>query len=177
MKLITYSILLIFLSSCMGRKTSFANEKEFQDYLNDADNGFIQSKKSGDFVWDVKLVPSLKNDSLHEVSFQLRINRKDGGSVLDYGGVGKDEALNREGFLSFEIMNSIYLECNEKIIPCSFHHYERNYGLKPSVDLITHFSNVVPKQDVYFVYRDEIFHQGLIRIKFNKELFNEYDIQ
>lgn len=170
-------ILSILLFSCSGNKTSFVSGEDFQAYLNEPDNGFIQSVSVGDFQWDVKLTPTLDEDKNHEVSFNLRIQRKDGGSVLDYGNVGKDVAMTREGFLSFDVKQLVYLECNEQIIPCSFHHYERNYGLKPSVDVVFHFSGVEPKEDVYFVFRDELFNQGLIRIKFNKDLFKTYHVQ
>jgi hypothetical protein len=170
-------ILSCFFLSCSGKRSSFESEESFQAYLNDPDNGFIESASVGDFRWDVKMTPTLDEDKDNEVSFNLRIQRKDGGSVLDYGGVPKDVALTREGFLSFDIKDQVYLECNDKIIPCAFHHYERNYGLKPSVDLVFHFSGVKPEQDVYFVYRDELFQQGLIRIKFNKELFKTYHVQ
>lgn len=178
MKRLAQGILfLLLLFSCSGGQTSFVSEEAFGEYLNDPDHGFIQSAAVGDFTWDVKLTPTLSEDKNHEVSFNLRIRRTDGGSVLDYGNVGKDVALTREGFLSFEIKDLVYLECNDKIIPCGFHHYERNYGLKPSVDLVFHFSGVEPQKDVYFVYRDELFQQGLIRIKFNKELFKTYHVQ
>ena len=177
MKKVFPGILLFFLLSCSGEQSSFSSEDEFQAYLNESDHGFIQSVSVGDFQWDVKLIPTLDTDKNREVSFNLRIQRKDGGSVLDYGDVPKEVALTREGFLSFEVKDLVYLECNGRIIPCSFHHYERNYGLKPSVDAVFHFTGVDPKEDVYFVFRDELFKQGLIRIKFNKDLFKIYHVQ
>lgn len=176
MKFIFY-ILTLFLISCSGKQIYFESEEEFNDYLNDKSNGFIQSKEVGDFLYEIKLIPSLDEDKNNDVSFQLRLSRKDGGSVLDYGNVDKSEALIREGFLSFEIKDYVYLECNDNLVPCQFNHYERNYGLKPSVDIIFHFSKVKPDKDLYFVFRDEIFQQGLIRIKFNKDLFNKYHVQ
>jgi hypothetical protein len=176
MKFIFY-ILILFLISCSSKQTRFETEEDFNNFLNKLDNGFIQSKEIGDFLYEVKLIPSLLEDKNDDVSFQLRLSRKDGGSVLDYGNVEKSEALTREGFLSFEIKDFVHLECNDKLIPCQFNHYERNYGLKPTVDILFHFSKVKPNKDLFFVFRDELFHQGLIRIKFNKDLFIKYHVQ
>lgn len=167
----------MIICSCSGNKTSFETKEDFDHYLNDVNNGFIQMKEVGDLKFEVKLIPSLLEDINDEISFQLRISRKDGGSVLEYGGVEKSEALLREGVLSFEVKDYVQLETSDQIIPCEFSHYERNYGLKPSVDILFHFSKVKPKDDLFFVFRDEVFHQGLIRIKFNKDLFKKYHVQ
>lgn len=177
MKVLFLFLISLLFFSCEGGKTSFGTEEEFQAYLNNPDNGFIQSATIGDFIWSAKLTPTTTKDINNEVSFSLRIEKTDGGSVLDHGSVPKEVAMTREGVLAFDVKNMVFLECNDQIIPCSFHHYERNYGLKPSVDLLFHFNNVSPKQDVNFVFRDELFDQGLVRIKFNKDLFKKYDVQ
>lgn len=170
------SILLV-LSACSGQQTDFASEKEFESYLNDASNGFIQSEESNDFLFEARLMPALKNEKETQLTVQLRINRKDNGAALDFGGVSKQEALTREGYLSFEVLQDVHLESDGKTIPVTFHHYERNYGIKPSLDLLFNFENIHPKGDVFFVYRDQIFNQGLIKIKFKKELFTSCYVQ
>src|SRR3989338_6773331 len=143
-------ILPLFIVACSAGTDSFTSEKEFEDFLNDPDNGHIVSVETND---------------------------KDGGAVLDFGGATKSEVLEKEGYLSFELMGDVYLENSGQIIPCSFHHYERNYGLKPSVDMFFHFKAFQPTEDVIFVYRDQLFNQGLIRLKFDKDLFKVCNVQ
>ena len=97
--------------------------------------------------------------------------------MLDLGGATKSEVLEKEGYLSFDLMGDVYLENDGHIIPALFHHYERNYGLKPSVDVFFQFNAIHPKEDVLLVYRDQLFKQGLIRLKFDKELFKSCYVQ
>jgi len=166
-------IVLLLLVGCKSNKTEFSSVEEWEEYVNDPDHGYITSKESSDLKFEVKFTPALKDEKNPQCTVQLRINRKDGGSVLDYGRASKQEALEREGYLSFEVLKKVSIEENGHATPAIFHHYERNYGLKPSVDMYFNFMNVEPKEDVYFVYRDELFGQGLIRIKLEKELFTK----
>lgn len=159
------------MTSCFGSKTDFNSDKEFEDYLNDPKNGFIQKDESKDFIFEARLIPALKNEGESQLTVQLRIKRKDGKSVLDSDDVSQKQALTREGYLSFDLAGDVHLEDQGKSIPVSLHHYERNYGIKQSVDILFNFKNSKPGGDVYFVYRDQVFNQGLIKIKFKKELF------
>lgn len=170
-------VLMVLVTACSGHKTSFRNEDEMNTYLNDPANGFITSVETADLIVEAKLSPSIKNDKVPQITVQMRISRKDGGSVLDFGGVAKTQALEREGYLSFEILKDVFLESNGKVEPAIFHHYERNYGLKPSVDIFFKFKNFEPSSDVYFNYRDQLFGQGLIKLKFNKDLFTSCYVQ
>ncbi len=157
--------------SCSESRNKFKSDIDFQSYLNNSRNGFIQSEESADFIFEVKLIPALKNENEEQFTVQLRIKRKDEKSVLDSDDVTQMEKSSREGYLSFELLENISVEFDGKSEPAIFHHYERNYGIKPSIDVLFNFKNIHPKHDVYFVYRDQVFNQGLIKIKFKKELF------
>jgi len=170
---ILYISILFLIASCGGRETSFENTKEWQKYVNNPDNGYIVSEEASDFKFDLKFMPALSNDDMPQFTVHLRISRKDGGSVLDFNTTSKQEALSREGYLSFDLLKNVTIEENGHSTPAIFHHYERNYGLKPTIDIMFNFMQMEPKGDVYFVYRDELFGQGLIRIKLNKELFTK----
>lgn len=167
---------MVLVTAC-GHKTSFRTEDEMNDYLNNPENGFISSVETADLKIEAKLSPSIQGDKVPQLTVQMRISRKDGGSVLDFGGVAKPQAMERETYLSFEILKDVFLECKGKAEPAVFHHYERNYGLKPSVDIFFKFNHFEPTEDVYFNYRDQLFSQGLIKLKFNKELFTSCYVQ
>ncbi len=85
--------------------------------------------------------------------------------------------VRSEGYLSFEVLSNIYLEDGDQLQPAIFHHYERNYGLKPSIDLFFKFNQFTPVNDVTFVYRDQLFDQGMFRILFNKALFTSCHVE
>lgn len=173
MRILVAISLLFVLFACEDAQTEFTDTQEWEDFLNDPDNGFIVSKSSADLDFDLKFKPALKGEDMPQFTVHLRISRKDGGAVLDYNTSSKEEALGREGYLSFELLQDVTIEENGHASPAIFHHYERNYGLKPSIDIMFNFMQMEPKDDVYFVYRDELFGQGLIRIKLNKELFTK----
>lgn len=177
MKLTIFISLVVILCACSGNKTSFSSMKEFEAYVNDPDNGFISSDGNSDFMLEAKLIPAIADDKEKQFTIQVRLSRKDGGSVLDYGGVSKEVALQREGYFSFEALGDVYLEDEDKLHPAIFHHYERNYGLKPSIDLFFRFNYFEPKENVTFVFRDQQFDQGMFRIEFNKALFTSCHVQ
>ncbi len=164
-------IALLLLASCSESQTEFKTAEEFHAYLNNPNNGFIQEQESSEFVYEAKLVPAIKDDPKPHFTVQLRISRKDGGSVLDSQGASIDQRADREGYLSFGVIEDVYIKMGKKTLNPVFHHYERNYGLKPSVDVLFEFAHKVPEQDVFFCYRDELFGQGLIELEFDKELF------
>lgn len=173
MRIVTGILFFLILAACGGKETSFENTEEWKTYVNNPENGFIVSKEASDLKFDLKFLPALTGEDMPQFTVHLRISRKDGGSVLDYKANSKEEALEREGYLSFELKKDVSIEENGHSNPAVFHHYERNYGLKPTIDIMFNFLQMEPKDDVYFTYRDELFGQGLIRIKLNKELFTK----
>lgn len=177
MRSILIPLVFLGLLSCEKGQLIFNTEEEFEMYLNDADNGFIESSESADFKYETKLIPPMKDDTNSQISIQLRIHRKDNGSVLKFENVQMQEISNREAYLSFEIAKDVFLETEDKTIPVSFHHYERNYGLKPSLDLYFTFEKVDDSKDIKFVYRDQLFHQGLVSIEYNKQLLKSCDVR
>lgn len=168
--LLPISFFLLF--SCSSSKREFHSVEEYETYINDVDNGFIQSDEAGDLLFEAKLNPPLADDQNPQVVVQLRISRKDGKPVLETNTSSNSEVLEREGYLSFDLMQDVSIEYDGKAVPCVFHHYERNYGLKPSIDILFQFPALKePKEDPVFVYRDQQFGEGLIKISFDKELF------
>lgn len=170
-------IALFGLLSCGNKQTEFKSVEDFQHFLNEPKNGFISRVESHDLIFESKLVPALADDSIKLFSVQLRISRNDGLNVLDLGDVVQQEILLREGYLSFDLKKDVYIEVDGQIINPTFHHYERNYGLKPSIDILFHFPDIKPKNNPKLKYRDELFGQGLITIELNKQLFTNCHVK
>ncbi len=170
-------IFLLGLVACTSKRSEFSNVEDFQSFLNDPENGYISKVESQDLLFETKMIPALKDDSVKLFSLQLRISRLDGQAVLDFGGISKQEVLLREGYLSFDLLNDVYVETDGEIINPTFHHYERNFGLKPSIDILFHFPNIEPKNNPILKYRDALFGQGLITIELNKQLFTKCHVK
>lgn len=166
-------LILLTVISCNSKRTKFKDTQDFNEYINNTENGFISSVESKDFIFISKLSPPIVNDSFPQITIQFRIKRKDGGSVLEFGNVNQNEILMREGYLSFGVENDVYLESKSYKSPLLFNHYERNYGLKPSIDMFFRFKSIEATEDVSLYFEDKLFNQGLIKIDFNKELFNK----
>lgn len=178
MKTTAFIILLILISSCSNKETVFSSEKDFQNYLNNPENGFIKSSDNGEVIIETKLEPSLRDDEHPQLTMHVRLGRVDKLPILDYGGATQDIVAQREAYLSFQILSDVYLEDGDKLITPVFHHYERNYGLKPSIDLFFQFDHFIPQEEkVTFVYRDELFQQGMFRIHYTKDLFTSCHVQ
>lgn len=167
-----YFIAFLALVACSEKKQEFKSEQEFLNYINDPENGFIQKEESRDLIFETRVVPPVKGEG-NECTVHLRIRRKDGGEVLMYGDVPESTALEREGYLTFEVIGDVSLKMGKKFLDPVFHHYERNFHLKPSIDMYFVFDNLQKNTEAEFRYRDQLFGQGLVSIKLNEELFNE----
>jgi hypothetical protein len=169
---IAIAILLLSLISCSDQETSFGSVSEFQTHISDPENGFIVLEETKELIFEARLTPPMKGEKTQECTINLRIKRKDGGVVLKLN-ASEQEALQREGYLSFDLREDVSLKMGSATIAPSFHHYERNYGLKPSVDMFFTFNNLKVNTDAVFNYRDQLFGQGLVKLNFNKGLFKK----
>lgn len=159
------------LISCQ-EKLVFDSQDEFETYVSNNKSDFVVKTEMSDFYFESMMVPPIKSDTAEQRLFRLRIGLKDGTNVLDYAkGNNEYNPLQKEGYLSFDVINDVFLLSDGKEIHPSFHHYERNYGIKPTLDLVFFFNHVSPKSKIQFCYRDMLFNQGLVKIEFNKELF------
>jgi hypothetical protein len=162
-------VALTSLAAC-SRETSFRDAADLEKYVNDPDNGYISSVSSGNYLIETRVIPAVSADEHPQLTVHMRISRNDGGSVLE-GGSAEQESLDKENYMSFQMLGDVYLENGDKAEPAVFHHYERNFGLKPSIDVFFDFNHFTPAGEAAFVYRDQLFGLGRIRIPLDKELF------
>jgi hypothetical protein len=162
------------MASCGGNKREFVSEAEAVAYGNDNSNGFIQTVEAGDHVFSAKVNPIRKDEDA--VSINFRISRVDGQSVLQHQQLTPAEVNEKELYLSFELNKDVYLRVDGKDIAPILHHYERNYKLKPAVDIAFTFPLIHPAGDVQLIYRDNVFGTGLHELTFDKTAFEPYII-
>jgi len=172
----TFFLLLtaVLAASCGGGKRSFASEEEAITYANDNSNGFIATTESGGHIFSAKVNPILAGEE--SVTINFRISREDGQSVLQHHTSTPTDVNQKEMYLSFDLNKDVYLRVDGKDVAPILHHYERNYKLKPEIDISFTFPKVEPKGDVQLVYRDNLFGTGLQELEFDKAIFEPYTI-
>lgn len=149
--------------------------EEAMAYANDNDNGYIQTIESGDHVFSAKVDPVKKGDDA--VTLHVRISRVDGLSVLKHHELTPSDISQKEMYLSFDLANDVYLRIDGKDVRPLLHHYERNYKLKPAIDVSFTFPYTQPSAKVALVYRDNVFGTGLQELEFEKSVFEPITIK
>lgn len=175
MRTIIFTLFLVLLASCGGKQREFASVEEARTYANDNDNGFIETVESNDHVFSAKVNPMQKTDDA--LSINLRISRIDGQSVLKHQVLSPAEISEMEMYLSFDFIKDVYLRVDGKDVRPLLHHYERNYKLKPAVDIALTFPKITPTSNVQLVYRDEVFGTGLHELEFDKQAFEPFTLK
>lgn len=171
MRFVVFAFCVVGFIACNHQKSfHFESENQMLTAVNDPKKGFLNTYKNGDLIFDTQFLPALENDSI--VTIKLRISHKDGTSVLQYNTLSEEEIQLRENKLSFDLSQDVYLEVGDLTLYPLIYHYERNYRLKPSIDVFFEFRKVKTAEDVYFNFRDKIFQSGLIRIKIENKNFN-----
>lgn len=172
-KLIHISIFILTLTlvSCSGQQVEFGSWKAFQSYLNNPQNGFVLKEEVKGFIYEVKITPPT-TESKEELTINLRINRKNGTAVLNDNQFSQTEIMQIEHYFSFGITDDITLSSPGIKATPAFVHYERNYQLKPSIDIIIDFNGIKQGEDYSFKFTDRAFSQKTIEFKINQELLN-----
>lgn len=169
--LILFSFQFLLLSCGKEEPYHFDSRMEMEELVTNPTYGFIGSYKSGNLLFETLFEPASLKDSI--VVVKLRISEVNGKSVLEHQTTNTDEVRIREQYLSFEIAKDISLEVNGKESAPILTHYERNYRLKPSIDLFFEFKKTEPAiNTAYFNYRDKLFGAGRITIKIDTKNFN-----
>lgn len=93
--------------------------------------------------------------------------------VLRSGIGGLMAYQERVSYLSFQIQQDIYLKQNGKTYPCVLHHFERSYDLAPYVICSFAFKREdLEYQDVTFVFDDQHFGLGPVKLSFDLSVLN-----
>lgn len=162
---------MILVFSCSKTRTTFDSIEDFNAYLNNVENGFIQKTVYNGVLYEAKLIPALGDDEEKNISVQLRISLENGGNVLEFEGASQELIAEREMELSFGMQDLVTMNYNGRSLSPQFTHYERNYGLKPSVDVLLQFEEIKGENVVVFRLNDQIFTKGIVEIEFDNELF------
>lgn len=73
-------------------------------------------------------------------------------------------------YLSFQFEDHIHMTVGEQQLRCAHYHFERNYGLRPGLDMVFAFENTDPEfqHDRTITIDDQAFGSGRLHFSLNK---------
>lgn len=157
-------IAIISLFSCKD-STVFSSKEEYDTFVKNPDNGFIQSYKTDFFTYEIKVNPPLIGDNVFTVNFRITGDKQTAIQKL----VNLPDVQN---YLSFGMLNDMEIR-GEKggVQKPNFYHVERNYGAKPSLDFYVDLPlDTINKENKILRYWDRVFGKGLVEFKINHNL-------
>jgi hypothetical protein len=176
----TFIIILFagsLLASCSKTKM---NGPDYVRFIEDEANGLKVSKNIGEVKYTLQYKPAAyirlrENQKSAEdgmqyytLSLSLVDQHKD---IMRYDLHGQNEYYERANYLSYGLMNDIFLVENGDTLKCELFNYVRTYGLSPQADMVIGFRQPVLKAaaDKLFVLDDKLFGGGLIKLKISAE--------
>lgn len=193
MKLLLAILFLSFLNSgCYLTPSSY---REFIEFIEDSDNGYIQSVhynsleyssfykppsylllqdhkdelESDDFV-----LPE-KNPYENWLTFTFRIRAENGQHPLDFMNTDKYDYFKKlEYYINAGQDFLLITNNNQDTLNCQQYHMERNYGAAPYLNLNVAFSRSELNSDEFtLLYFDRAFNQNWIEFHYNDHETNE----
>lgn len=188
-------ILLVGALFSCGKHTSMLPH-DYMQHVQNPENGLHQSKDTGPFLLDVQYQPleyvCLIQNGSSEISkkqltalesefeglmyFKISISSKEGVDPLMAGLSDSTQLENRILYLSGEASKDFYLLQQTDTVKCVLHHFERNYGLAPRLDIMLAFeklktSSTTQVEQLRFCYSDRLFDLGDHQFVFNTSVF------
>jgi hypothetical protein len=173
-------------------QTKFGPE-EYVNYVNDKENGFIQTEQVGDYEISVQYrtpeymtikeigVDVLTNEIFSETSkekngayyflFQIMSSNKK-SDPLELNMQDKLEYTSRISHLMSGIDEDIFLVSGDDTLPCKMHHFERSYHLTHYHNIVLVFERKTEKQadNLKLFYNDRMLNIGRLNFVFNKHV-------
>lgn len=183
-------VLLCTMSSC---KQAFT-PKEYVKWFEKEADLFSRTVIISDYRYTCKLIPwqyKLAKEIEQGVTMQqdadIRRKELDGMYYVDInidllnktsGGVMENDVLSPEDFnarlyyISYRIKDDIFLVSENERRPCSLYLFERNFGLKSSVDISTAFIKNEKDESITIELDPQVFRTGIINFEYDKSMFN-----
>ena len=186
--LIISLLVALFLIGC-GRKTltpegyiKWFQEHKHEYVKNKEVNGFIYEveyhpieelfmKEYQDSLLDIKKQQNYYNELKGMQYYTLRISKNSENDLVNYKTINQEDYALRVKYFSFDMQNDILLVEGKDTLNCLLHHFERTYGADPHLTFSIGFKNIPEsKYEKTFIYYDNVFNNGPIKLVFEKRL-------
>ena len=103
------------------------------------------------------------------VTYQTIINESSSGIYA-----GGDTGVTSVSYFTNDAYKDAFMVFDKDTLYCQMHHFERTYKLNPGVVVSFIFDNYKNQSTPgYFVFNDQIFGNGPVRINFDKEYMSK----
>lgn len=167
-----------------------SKELSKNEYINWVDKNLTKKKELKNISYELKYTPVeyklLKNTNYTDknkfnndikdykdsqyFTFKIMISDEK-TSPMKYNLNTEQEYFARVEYLSFGIINDIYMIDDQDTLSCQLNYFERNYDLAPYIieSLTFELKNSNYKGDKLLIYNDRLFGNGIIKFRFNVE--------
>ena len=177
-------IFIAFIATATNScNTATVSPLEFAEWCRDAENGLVKVRELGNMefrleYWPTQLV-QLQNEVDDPSSFQgmeyFRFHVEDKNAIqtdlLKTLSSNNEEYQSLSQYLAFHFEDGIHLKVGDRQLHCAHYHFERNYGLRPGIDMVFAFENDDPDfqhhRELQIV--DDVFGTGRLHFSFNRE--------
>jgi len=189
----------VTLMSAFGCKKASLQPDEYMNYLDHPENGIKKTREIGGIKISVKYLPSdyltynetkdsthmfsqskrdsIKNTYGQSSTFLLTLGPSEGNSfdITRVNVNSMEEFQQRMMAMSFSMDQMVVMQIGDKKIVPSITQMEQLYGLRNKRDIVIVF-DVNPekllKNDVAFIFKDELFYTGINKFTFKAEDIN-----
>jgi len=170
--------------------------KEYLNWIENPENGFIQEKTINEFTYlalfkpksylslidlgNIEVIDKKKFIATTEsytgmdyFTFKITCNQTN-EELLRYKSGSQEEYFNRLEYFSFKAQNDFYILNGKDTSKCELLHFERSFGLAPILTFVLGFPEVKNKmEDKTLVFEDKIFKNGTVKLMFPKEMLDK----
>lgn len=153
----TAILFMLSLAACSGR----LEKNDYVKWVRNYENRIHQQKEIGDYILDLQYQPTdyvllqrtngevekeqmeglrAEIENIQYYILTLKIKDKD-IDVIKYGANNAKEAQERLYYFSYQFQHDIYLEEDEKRLPCVLFHFERSADLQAGRTFVLGFEN------------------------------------
>ncbi len=188
-------LILLVLAGCGVQQYS---PLEYSKWVEDEKNGlrvkrtyeeleFILQYKPTDYIIaqeaksqqiDAASITQRKQELDNSIQFNLIVRSLNPNQTPLQNNADLDGYFSRISYFLSNGDQNFSLKIGEKTVPCTLCHLEQNYGLAPENTLVLAFNHAdknladeMRKHGLAFMYEDEVFDIGLLKIKIDPEQF------
>lgn len=165
-----------------GEQVPEFTEKGYQNEEFDYNCAFIPSYR---FLKDQDLSDSdlvaVQKEYAKNSSFLLELKvKKFNDEMLKYKITGSDDYYQRIEYFSFQAQKDLRLICGQDTLLCANHHYERTYGMAPTIRLSLRFpiseEKLAAQDKITVEFFDRVFGQGIVNFQIDPKQIKRYRI-
>lgn len=111
-------------------------------------------------------------DGMYYVDINIDLLNKTSGGVMENDVISPEDFNARLYYISYRMQDDIFLVSGNDRRPCSLYLFERNFGLKSSVDISTAFIKIEKDENITVELNSQVFRTGIINFEYDKNVFN-----